>query len=451
MAGCGSDAVHDPNYGQPRPTRPTITGNDNGPGSAYGYGLRRRQQQRRRRHDGRRQQRLRTRPTRWSPAPTSQQRCTESRSPSPTPTLSGSSSSGITGVELRGDYRAGAWDAGDTMTLDKTANVWTVSVPVPAGISLYNTSSTSPARATATSQGMGTGSMLDLDHLAADGDPQRQHPTTTPTRSPATITPAPPAPAARSIRRADKSGLRLARRGHVLRLRRPLPQRRTPANDNTPSLPALPPGDDQGKAQFQGGDWQGVIDKINDGYFTDLGVNTLWITVPMKNDDQLAGLGTSDSHLYSAYHGYWSSFQPSDSSGNPTIEDHFGIDHRPEDPGDDGPRRRTCKIVFDYELVSITTTAARVQRSTRATAGGGPTTTARGATASAAQGCDWNNNFPSGTTIGGVELLRRGAVHPLLVRQLPAALELHQRRRPRVQRGAGGGSGDVDRRRRLPH
>ena len=36
-------------------------------------------------------------------------------------------------------------------------------------------------------------------------------------------------------------------------------------------------------ADYQGGDWPGVTQKINDGYFTDLGVNTLWITVPFDN------------------------------------------------------------------------------------------------------------------------------------------------------------------------
>lgn len=56
-------------------------------------------------------------------------------------------------------------------------------------------------------------------------------------------------------------------------------------------------------AQYKGGDWAGVLQKINDGYFNALGVNTLWLTVPMQNPD-VAGLG-DDGHMYSAYHGYW--------------------------------------------------------------------------------------------------------------------------------------------------
>ncbi len=39
---------------------------------------------------------------------------------------------------------------------------------------------------------------------------------------------------------------------------------------------------------YLGGDWAGVTQKITAGYFNDLGVNTLWITVPIKNADDVA-------------------------------------------------------------------------------------------------------------------------------------------------------------------
>ena len=55
--------------------------------------------------------------------------------------------------------------------------------------------------------------------------------------------------------------------------------------------------------QYQGGDWKGVTAKINEGYFTNLGVNALWLTVPVKNATVAGGGG--DGRLYSAYHGYW--------------------------------------------------------------------------------------------------------------------------------------------------
>ena len=56
-------------------------------------------------------------------------------------------------------------------------------------------------------------------------------------------------------------------------------------------------------ADWQGGDWAGVTAKIEEGYFNELGVNTLWLTVPMDNTSD-KGIGT-DGHFYSAYHGYW--------------------------------------------------------------------------------------------------------------------------------------------------
>ena len=70
-----------------------------------------------------------------------------------------------------------------------------------------------------------------------------------------------------------------------------------PSNDGAPIANVAP------AANFQGGDYAGVIQKIQSGYFTDLGVTALWITVPMANPD-VSGLGT-DNRLYSAYHGYW--------------------------------------------------------------------------------------------------------------------------------------------------
>lgn len=70
-----------------------------------------------------------------------------------------------------------------------------------------------------------------------------------------------------------------------------------PTNDGPPIANVPQP------AAYQGGDWAGVRQKIKDGYFTDLGVNTLWLTAPFDNAD-VAGLG-SDANWYSAYHGYW--------------------------------------------------------------------------------------------------------------------------------------------------
>jgi glycosidase len=56
-------------------------------------------------------------------------------------------------------------------------------------------------------------------------------------------------------------------------------------------------------ADYQGGDLAGLRQKIEEGYFAELGVNALWLTSPLDNA-RGAGIGT-DGYWYSGYHGYW--------------------------------------------------------------------------------------------------------------------------------------------------
>ena len=70
-----------------------------------------------------------------------------------------------------------------------------------------------------------------------------------------------------------------------------------PENDlsyNRTTEPALLRG-------FEGGDIQGIIDKIEDGYFTALGVDAIWMTPVIE---QIHGYDDSSGITYS-YHGYW--------------------------------------------------------------------------------------------------------------------------------------------------
>ncbi|MBI4701432.1 MAG: hypothetical protein HY744_09780 [Deltaproteobacteria bacterium] len=69
------------------------------------------------------------------------------------------------------------------------------------------------------------------------------------------------------------------------------------------------------QANYQGGDFAGVLQKIEEGYFDKLGVNAIWLNVPIDNPNA-KGLGT-DGHMYSAYHGYWP-------SNLDAAEEHFG-------------------------------------------------------------------------------------------------------------------------------
>lgn len=56
-------------------------------------------------------------------------------------------------------------------------------------------------------------------------------------------------------------------------------------------------------ANYNGGDFQGVIDAIDDGYFDALGVNTLWLSPVYDNPE--GGYGGTDGRTYTGYHGYW--------------------------------------------------------------------------------------------------------------------------------------------------
>lgn len=55
-------------------------------------------------------------------------------------------------------------------------------------------------------------------------------------------------------------------------------------------------------ATFHGGDLKGLTNKINEGYFTDLGVNAIWITAPYE---QIHGWLGAEGFRHYAYHGYY--------------------------------------------------------------------------------------------------------------------------------------------------
>ena len=58
-------------------------------------------------------------------------------------------------------------------------------------------------------------------------------------------------------------------------------------------------------ATFHGGDFAGITKKIEEGYFTDLGVNAIWLSAPYE---QIHGYCQGDdggSYVHYAYHGYY--------------------------------------------------------------------------------------------------------------------------------------------------
>jgi glycosidase len=71
------------------------------------------------------------------------------------------------------------------------------------------------------------------------------------------------------------------------------------------------------KANYQGGDLQGIIDKLEDGYFDSLGVNTFWIS-PIVDNTNIAYKEFPTPHRYfTGYHGYWP-------VSAVDVEEHFG-------------------------------------------------------------------------------------------------------------------------------
>lgn len=52
--------------------------------------------------------------------------------------------------------------------------------------------------------------------------------------------------------------------------------------------------------KYHGGDWAGIIKKLEDGYLTNLGVSAIWISSPVENIDTI-----DPSNGSAAYHGYW--------------------------------------------------------------------------------------------------------------------------------------------------
>jgi glycosidase len=99
--------------------------------------------------------------------------------------------------------------------------------------------------------------------------------------------------------------------------------------------PNGPPTDPVG--DWKGGDFGGVTQKINDGYFDAMGVNTLWLSSPVLGTKLCEmGAGANEGHCLSGYHSYfpiasgWTYGSENDplftSNGvtNP-IEPHFGV------------------------------------------------------------------------------------------------------------------------------
>ena len=235
-----------------------------------------------------------------------------------------------TSVELRGDYRAGAWTSGDKMV--HSGNAWSVSVAVPYSkpvqYKLFVNGTTwlnDPGNPTTVSDGNGG---MNSEKTAI-----------TCTNYTCAMPDVPP-PGVYDWRDAVIYFVFVDRffDGNMAN------------NCNVAGTETTP----YTSTNYMGGDWAGVTQKINAGYFTDLGVNTLWITVPIKNADDVADMGTNgDTHMYSAYHGYWPTDPTQTESCFGTAADLKGLVT--------AAHAKNLKVLFDYAMVHVHTESAVYQ------------------------------------------------------------------------------------------
>lgn len=59
------------------------------------------------------------------------------------------------------------------------------------------------------------------------------------------------------------------------------------------------------KSNYQGGDLFGLLQKIKDGYFENLGVNCIWVSPIFRNPDEAYQEFPEPHRYFSGYHGYW--------------------------------------------------------------------------------------------------------------------------------------------------
>ncbi|GGB06121.1 alpha-amylase family glycosyl hydrolase [Agarivorans gilvus] len=77
-----------------------------------------------------------------------------------------------------------------------------------------------------------------------------------------------------------------------------------PSNNNSYGRPSV---DATGKniGTFHGGDIAGLSQKLDEGYFSDLGINAIWITAPYEQAHGFVGGGSDGDFAHYAYHGYY--------------------------------------------------------------------------------------------------------------------------------------------------
>ncbi|WP_292890660.1 alpha-amylase family glycosyl hydrolase [Nonlabens sp.] len=94
------------------------------------------------------------------------------------------------------------------------------------------------------------------------------------------------------------------------------------------------------KANYMGGDLAGVLAKIKEGYFEDLGINTVWLSPITQNPEGAYGLWPEPRTKFSGYHGYWP-------ISNTKIDYRFGDEQLLKEIIEEA-HQRDMNVILDY-------------------------------------------------------------------------------------------------------
>jgi cyclomaltodextrinase len=94
------------------------------------------------------------------------------------------------------------------------------------------------------------------------------------------------------------------------------------------------------QANYQGGDLQGIVNKIQEGYFDKLGINALWISPIVDNTNNAYREFPPPHRWYTGYHGYWPISETK-------VEEHFGNMYLVKELFDDA-HKKNIKVFLDY-------------------------------------------------------------------------------------------------------
>ncbi len=106
-------------------------------------------------------------------------------------------------------------------------------------------------------------------------------------------------------------------------------------NDKPLNLPSVHP-----RADYHGGDLRGITSQLEQGYFTELGINTIWISPITQNPEGPFGYYPDPGTKFSAYHGYW----PISST---RVDYRFGTNEELEEMLD-GAHKKELNVLLDY-------------------------------------------------------------------------------------------------------